>query len=170
MSVESRTWWEDDPARLKQEFSDVQDIAPLMTWTEEGAGRFEGPLPLWPFSRAAPGDISELLDPFVVRVEYGHAFPAAPPEILPLVPRPVATLRGFTQFHILPSGRLCLLRDADQWSPWSRTSEMLLKASGWAIEFALLAQGAIPQMSVSGIVNNATYDELISATIDRMNA
>ncbi|MGY4856344.1 hypothetical protein [Cryobacterium sp. AP23] len=169
MNVPARTWWEDDPARLNAEIADVQGVAPFLTWTAEGAGRFEGPLPLWPFSRPAPGDISDLLDPFVVRVEYGHAFPAAPPQVLPLIPQPIPTIRGFTEFHVLPSGRLCLLRDADQWYPWSRTSELLLKASGWAVEFALLQAEAITKMSVSGIVTDTTYDDAIFATIEAMN-
>lgn len=169
MSVATRTWWEDDPARLEQEISDVQGIAPLLTWTAEGAGRFEGPLPLWPFPRQAPECISDLLDPFVVRVEYSHAFPAAPPHVLPLVPQPVPTIRGFTQFHVLPNGRLCLLRDADQWYPWTRTSELLLKASGWAVEFALLEAHAITQMSESGIVEDSSYDDLITTTIEALD-
>ncbi|WP_051208570.1 hypothetical protein [Propionicicella superfundia] len=170
MTVAARTWWEDDPARLQQEISDVQAVAPLLNWTAESAGRFEGPLPLWPFSRPAPKNISDLLDPLVVRVEYSHAFPAAPPQVLPLAPQPVPTLRGFTQFHVLPSGRLCLLRDADQWYPWSKTSELLLKASGWAIELALLEARAITQMSVNGIVNDAIHDELIAATIQVLDS
>jgi hypothetical protein len=169
MNVAARTWWEDDPERLDLEIADVHGIAPLLTWTAEGAGFFEGPLPLWPFSRPAPKDIADLLDPFVVRVEYGHAFPAAPPQVLPLSPRPVPTIRGFTQFHVLPSGRLCLLRDADQWYPWSRTSELLLKASGWAVEFALLGADSISQMSVSGIVIDTSYDDAINSTIEAMN-
>ncbi|PPF75507.1 hypothetical protein [Pseudoclavibacter sp. Z016] len=170
MSVDSRTWWEDDPARLEQEIADVRAVAPLLTWTEEEAGWFEGPLPLWPFARSAPANISDLLDPFVVRVEYNHAFPAAPPHILPLLPQPVPTIRGFTQFHVLPSGRLCLLRDADQWYPWSKTSELLLKASGWAIEFALFEAGAITRMSMSGIVIDTSHDELIAEQIETLTS
>jgi hypothetical protein len=169
MNLSVRTWWEDDPARLEQEITEVQAAAPLLTWTAEGAGHFEGPLPLWPFSRPAPGDISDLLDPIVVRVEYGHAFPAAPPQVLPLVPRPVPTIRGFTDFHLLPSGRLCLLRNADEWYPWSSTSELLLKASGWAIEFALIEAGSITQMSTRGIVSDVSYDDVIAATITAAN-
>lgn len=168
MNAAARTWWEDDPARLEQEIGDVHEVAPLLSWTADGAGRFEGPLQLWPFSRPAPGKISDLLDPIVVRVEYSHAFPASPPQVLPLVPQPVPSLRGFTEYHVLPSGRLCLLRDADQWYPWSKTSELLLKASGWAIEFALLRARAITQMSVSGIVDDATFDDLIAATIEEL--
>lgn len=170
MNLVARTWWEDNPARLEQEVVDVQGVAPLLTWTAEGAGQFEGPLPLWPFSRPAPADITDLLTPFVARIEYSHAFPAAPPQILPLLPRPDPSIRGYTQYHVLPSGRLCLLRDADQWYPWSSTSELLLKASGWAIELALLQAGAITQMSVNGIVNDASYDDLIAATITAMNS
>lgn len=165
MNPAARTWWEDDPARLEQEITDVQGVAPLLTWTADRAGQFEGPLPLWPFPRPAPEGISDLLEPFVVRVEYSHAFPAAPPQILPLIPNPIPSIRGFTQFHVLPSGRLCLLRDADQWYPWSATSELLLKASGWAVEIALFEAGRTTQMSVSGIVNDASYDDLIAATI-----
>lgn len=170
MSTGPRTWWKDDPPRLEQEIVNVRTIAPLLTWTAEEAGRFEGPLPLWPFSRPAPASISDLLDPFVVRVEYGHAFPAAPPQILPLIPQPAPTIRSFTQFHVLPNGRLCLLRDADQWHPWSKTSELLLKASGWAIEFALLKARAIVQMSVSGIVDDASYDDLIVEQIEALDS
>jgi hypothetical protein len=165
MTAVARTWWEDDPARLTQEIADVQEVAPMLSWTADGAGFFEGPLTLWPFSRPAPTNLSHLLDPFVVRVEYGHAFPAAPPQVMPLLPQPVPTIRGFTDFHVLPSGRLCLLRDADQWYPWSKTSELLLKASGWAVEFALLEAGAIPKLSVSGIVSDTSHDATINATI-----
>lgn len=170
MSADSRTWWEEDSVRLEQEIADVQAIAPLLDWTADGAGRFEGPLPLWPFERSAPTNLSDLLDPFVVRVEYNHAFPAAPPRILPLIPQPIPTIRGFTEFHVLPSGHLCLLRDADQWYPWSKTSELLLKAAGWAIEFALLETRAITQMSMSGIVIDTSYDELIAEQIGALSS
>lgn len=169
MSLVERTWWEDDPDRLDQELQDVQRVAPLLRWSGKGAGHFEGPLPLWPFSRAAPEGLTDLLDPFLVRVEYGHAFPAAPPQVLPLIPRPDITIRGFTQYHVLPNGRLCLLRDADQWYPWSNTSELLLKASGWAIEYALLGAGAISHLSMSGIVSDSSHDVCIADTIAHLS-
>lgn len=66
--------------------------------------------------------------------------------------------------------RLCLLRDADQWYPWCKTSELLLKASGWAIDFALLEAGAITQMSMSGIVIDTSYDELIAEQIETLTS
>lgn len=166
MTLATRTWWEDDPVRLEQEMTDVRGVAPLLQWTAEGAGYFEGPLPLWPFARPAPAEISDLVDPFVVRVEYTHAFPAAPPQVVPLIPQPAQNLRGFTQFHVLPSGRLCLLRDADQWYPWSQTSELLRKASGWAIEFSLLEKRRIAEMTTSGIAFDDCLDPIIVKAVE----
>jgi hypothetical protein len=84
-----------------------------------------------------------------------------------LEPQPDVTLRSFTQYHVLPNGGLCLLRDADQWDLFSRTSDLTLKASGWMIEFALFQRGKIPNMTVNGIVTDEQLDHLITATAEK---
>ncbi len=162
-----RSWWEDDPGRLAQEIDDIGSVAPALEWTPEGAGHFSGALPVWPFTRPEPAGLSNLVDqPLRARVAYGHGFPAVPPIRYPWEPQPDVTLRSFTQYHVLPNGGLCLLRDADQWDLFSRTSDLILKASGWMIEFALFQRGKIPNMTVNGIVTDEQLDHLITATAE----
>lgn len=161
-----RTWWEDDPDRLALEIEDVTGVAPGLVWTATGAGHFTGPLPVWPFSRPAPAGVEQLADrPMQIRVIYSHAFPASPPMVFPLDPQPSGSLRSYHEYHVLPNGGLCLLRDADQWDLTSRTSELLLKACGWAIEFALFQRGAIQRMTPNGIVESAQLDDLVASTV-----
>lgn len=165
MTLESRSWWIDDPARLESEVRDVQSVAPNLAWVPEGAGRFEGEIPVWPFERPEPAGLRALVpEPGRVSIEYRQAFPAVPPTIVCRRPSPDISLRSFEAFHVLPNGGLCLLRGADQWTLTSQTSELLLKASGWIIEYALLHAGAVQRMTVNGIVEDDQLDALISIT------
>ncbi|MCI1018063.1 hypothetical protein HWD99_05455 [Microbacterium sp. C5A9] len=165
MTLERRSWWVDDPARLELEKLDVASVAPDLEWVPENAGRFEGEILIWPFSRPEPIGLRDLVKvPGRVHVEYRHAFPAVPPTVICKQPTPPIVLRSFEAFHVLPNGALCLLRDADQWTLNSRTSELLLKASGWIIEYALLEAGAVDRMTKNGIVEDDMLDELISST------
>lgn len=169
MTLLPRSWWVDDPARFEREVREVTSIAPALTWVSEGAGRFEGEIPVWPFVREPPEGLSTLVTAAGrVRVEYRQAFPAVPPTIVSEHPKPAIRLRSFTDYHVLPNGGLCLLRDADQWTLQSSTTELLLKASGWVIEYALLRAGATERMTVNGIVEDAQLDELISRTAASM--
>lgn len=165
MTFEPRSWWVDDPARLELERKDLESVAPDLIWVPEGAGRFEGEIPLWPFVRPEPVGLRGLVNtPGRVRIEYRQAFPAVPPIVICERPEPAIELRSFEAFHILPNGALCLLRDADQWTLNSPTSELLLKASGWVVEYALLQAGAVERMTPSGIVEDDQLDALITAT------
>lgn len=169
MTLERRSWWADDPARLELEQRDVASVAPGLEWVPEQAGRFEGEIPIWPFPRPEPVGLRDLVTaPGRIRVEYRQAFPAVPPTVICKEPEPPILLRSFEAFHVLPNGALCLLRDADQWTLNSRTSELLLKASGWVIEFALLKAGAVERMTKSGIVEDDKLDELISTISEEL--
>ncbi|WP_187270467.1 hypothetical protein [Microbacterium wangchenii] len=120
---------------------------------------------MWPFERPEPDGLRVLVpEPGRVRIEYRQAFPAVPPTIVCERPSPDISLRSFEAFHVLPNGGLCLLRGADQWTLMSRTSDLLLKASGWVIEYALLRAGAVERMTVSGIVEDSGLDACISTT------
>lgn len=164
MTFEPRSWWVDDPERLELEKRDIASVAPDLVWVPENAGRFEGEIPIWPFTRPEPVELRDLVTMAGrVRVEYRQAFPAVPPTIICVDPEPAITMRSFADYHVLPNGGLCLLRNADQWTLQSRTSELLLKASGWRIEYALLNAGAIERMTLSGIVEDEQMDELISS-------
>lgn len=163
--MEARTWWEDDPERLAQEIDDVHSVAPDLQWQPNGAGEFTGTVPVWPFSRPEPAGLARLVfSPLRVRVVYSHAFPAIPPTLYPVDPEPDVTLRSFTLYHVLPNGGLCLLRDANHWNLLSRTSDLLSKAAGWRIEFALYQRGTIEKMTTNGIVTDDQHDPLITKT------
>ena len=156
------SWWEVDPTRRDLELADVHSVAPDLVWTGTGAGQFRGSLPRWPFKRPFPPNLGGLVpNGLEVMVRYGQAFPAAPPMIFAVDPEPDRSLRGFSRFHLLPNGALCLLRDADQWTPRDQTSELLLKASGWLIEYQLLQHGRITALSERGIVEDASFDHLV---------
>lgn len=160
------SWWEVDPSRRDLELADVRSVAPDLVWEEIGSGQFRGVLTRWPFERPAPPSLDRLVpDGLEVMVRYGQAFPAAPPLIFAVNPEPDRSLRGFGRYHLLPNGALCLLRDADQWTPRDQTSELLLKASGWLIEYRLLQHGRITALSERGIVEDASFDHLVGEAL-----
>ena len=115
--------------------------------------------PGWPFTRPEPDGLARLVPtPLRARVVYGHAFPSIPPTLYPVDPEPDVTLRSFTLYHVLPNGGLCLLRDADHWDLLSLTSDLLLKAAGWRIEFALYQHGKLEKMTTNGIVTDDQHN------------
>lgn len=166
----SLTWWEAEPDLLVRELKAVNEFFPDLRWVGEGAGYCIGPVPSWPFSRAAPHNLDRLLgdSPFEIRVQYGHAFPAAPPSVFPLAPKPRVELRSFTDYHVLSDGSLCLLRDAEQWTSSSLTSDLVLKAAAWRIEYALFEVGAIEKMTQNGIVVDDVLDSLLVEHIEEL--
>lgn len=166
----SQTWWEAEPDLLEQELTAINSMFPSLEWVDDGPGHLIGPIPAWPFLREAPENLDTLLGsaPFEIRVQYSHAFPAAPPAVFPLAPKPPIQLRSFTNFHVLGDGSLCLLRDAAQWANSSLTSDLILKAAAWRLEYALLERGAIQAMTQNGIVVNGELDQLLVQGIQEM--
>lgn len=155
-------WWEHDSARLNLDQRMVEAKFPGLSYRLEGPGYLEGPLPIWPFERLIPNGV-DAISPLQVGVIFGHAYPAAEPQIYPLSPEPALFERSFTQWHVLGTGALCLLQDADMWTLRAPLEELLLKAAGWRLEYELIRRGKIAEMTVAGIVSSDELDELFEA-------
>lgn len=120
-------------------------------------GGWYGLLPIWPFERPQPGGV----DRFVggtglecVLERPGAAYPMIAPTIQPLSPAPAIGERTQATWHVLPAGGLCLLQSTGRWwVPEASITDLLLKAAGWRIEYALMK--VIERMSESGIVSDA---------------
>ncbi len=96
-----------------------------------------------------------------VVVEYGHAYPMVPPAVFPLDPQSEPLERTQNRFHVLGDGSLCLLQDDAAWTGRSSITDLLLKAAGWRVEYALIKTGVIEAMSLCGIVDDDQFDHLI---------
>jgi hypothetical protein len=171
-------WVEDDPGRMERDRREVCAFAPLMELTEPGVGLahphgcWVGEIPRWPFDRPPPAGLDELLGPdrFQIEMEYPSAYPMTPPRIYPanLTPEPVEHSQGV--WHVSPDGSLCLLQSTGGWLPEASATEMLQKAAGWRIEYALMKAGAIERMTTNGIVNDPIHDELITRVSEVANS
>jgi hypothetical protein len=98
----------------------------------------------------------------MVLVRCGQAYPAVPPHIYPLDPEPELVERTQQRWHVNGDGTLCLFQSEAVWNPRATLGDVLLKAAGWRIEYALMKGGFIEAMTISGIVNDPSLDELIS--------
>lgn len=143
---------------------------PVSRWTvppDETAfdhGGWYGTLPLWPFDRAAPDGLDVLTggSGLEFTLSYPAAYPMVPPMIWPLAPQPEMVERTQAMWHVLPSGGLCLLQSDGAWQPEASVVELLLKASGWRVEYALMKAQVIESMAVSGIVSDPSFDHLVT--------
>lgn len=167
-------WTEREPMRLARDQIEVRAFAPLLEFQSPADGGLPhggwlGVLPRWPFERLQPEALDELLgnEELRVLVIYSAAHPVVPPTIYSLYPEP--TIREQTQsaWHVAPGGSLCLLRSDGGWQPEASLTELLAKASGWRIEYALMKAGVIDEMTVSGIVSDSSHDHLIDRAIQR---
>ncbi len=139
---------------------------PDLQWTDAASGGWDGTLPLWPFERPAPDLLEQLTGPTGLRIElrYPQAYPMVPPRIRPLAPEPELVEWTVHAWHVNGDGTLCLLQSTALWDPRASVVELLLKAAGWGIEYALMKAGAIEQMTINGIVSDTVLDALIIET------
>ncbi|MCO5311597.1 MAG: hypothetical protein M9952_01485 [Microthrixaceae bacterium] len=168
-------WTEREPARLARDQSEVQAFAPLLEYqtpADDGLphGGWMGVLPRWPFERPRPEALDELLGDreLQVLVVYSAAHPMVPPTIYSLDPEPSVWEQTQSAWHVAPGGSLCLLQSDGGWQPEASLTELLAKASGWRIEYALMKAGVIDEMSVNGIVSDPSHDHLIDRAIQRV--
>jgi hypothetical protein len=98
-----------------------------------------------------------------MELRYPQAYPMVAPVIAPLRPEPELREWSVHGWHVNGDGTLCLLRSNALWDPRTSLVELLLKAAGWRIEYALMKAGAIEEMTDNGIVSDPVLDELITA-------
>jgi hypothetical protein len=149
---------------LERERVAMAEHAPEMEWVEEGAGRWEGHAPEWPFPRDRPDPgLTRLLAGarLQLRVEYVQAHPAVAPVLVPLSPIPPRERRLRHDWHINGDGTLCLLAADILWRPDDTAADLVLKASGWIIEYRLKERGRIKSMSDTGLYDDASLDAVI---------
>jgi hypothetical protein len=157
------TWWQDDPRRLDMERAAMYAAAPGLLWSWEGSGYWTGEVPLWPFKRPQPAGWTRLVDnkPMSVEIICRQAHPMIDPIIRPLdVDLPVTAL-GSTDWHLLPSGALCLFRDRSSWDPAALAVDLIEKVSSWHIEYHLMRAGLIRRMTEYGIANDTSLDWIL---------
>jgi hypothetical protein len=161
------SWLAAEPERLARERAAMAEVAAEMEWLDEPLGGWEGRAPMWPFPRPAPAGLDFLLDGgrLRLRVEYSPAFPMVEPRLVPVDPEPPAFHRTDHRWHLNGDGSLCLLQTADTWSGRETAADLLVKASGWFIEYLLLERGLIEGMTENGIYTDDSLDGLIAGLV-----
>ncbi|TRY19405.1 hypothetical protein FOJ82_00355 [Tessaracoccus rhinocerotis] len=170
-------WSEAEPSRLERDRAEMQQFAPDVVYQDPnpdtGAmfrhGGWSGELPRWPFQRPEPVGFDELIGDhgLLFVLEYSAAHPMLPPTIYPVRPEPEVEEQTQATWHVAPGGSLCLLQSDGAWRPEASITELLLKASGWRVEYALMKAGVIDRMTVNGIVSDSTSDHLIAKAVTR---
>lgn len=167
-------WWKAESGRWEQDRHEITDRFPDLVWTAaparaiRDAGGWSGRLPMWPFDRPQPVGVDRLGLGLQLELIYPQAYPMVPAAVHPQDPAPDLVHRTDHRWHLNGDGSLCLLRAAAQWDPRTSVIDLLLKAAGWRIEFALMKAGIVDAMSESGIVSDDSLDSLLTAlpTID----
>jgi len=77
------------------------------------------------------------------------------------VPEPPVERRTVHDWHLNGDGSLCLLRTVDLWNGRETAADLVVKASGWFIEYMLMERGLIEAMTENGIHSNKSLDALI---------
>jgi hypothetical protein len=157
-------WFDAEPARLAAELAAMAAVAPELVWSGASpGGGWEGLAPVWPFPRPRP----PRLDAFLagrrlhLRVACSQAHPMAAPKLWPLDPEPGIAQRTVHDWHVNGDGTLCLLQTAAAWTGAEMAAELVVKATGWFLEFLLMQAGVIQAMTTGGIANSDELDELL---------
>lgn len=165
-------WTEAEPDVLSSDQTDIAAFAPGLTYRPPSVdaaggvhdhGGWTGRLPVWPFDRPEPDGLHILVgEGAEIVMLYSAAHPMVPPRIYVADPEPRIEERTQHRWHVAPGGALCLLQTVNDWTPQTSPVELLLKAAGWRIEYALMKAGVVEAMTTNGIVTDASRDHLIS--------
>jgi hypothetical protein len=157
-------WWEAEPTRFARDQREVEATFPDLTLSLEGQGHWLGHLPMWPFARPEPTGVSDLLggQGLLIQLAYSAAYPIVSPNLIPLDPEPLPEELTQTRWHVLGNKALCLFQTQADWEPATSVIDLLLKAAGWRIEYALLKAGVRTDMTMAGIVYDNSLDGLIA--------
>jgi hypothetical protein len=164
-------WWRDDKERLDSELAAMFAVAPGLVWRPEGSGRWVGHVPLWPIARRKPSGVEALVghQAFAVKIVCGQAYPMVEPRVWPTEIELPVTALGWTEWHLLLNGSLCLLQDATSWDPSALAADLVPKISGWYIEYHLKNAGYIERMTEYGIAIDDSLDSLLDEIGETVN-
>lgn len=170
-------WQEAEPGLLDRDLKEVPRFASGLSYVAPEVddcgevlhhGKWVGTVPVWPFERGAPANIDQLVPEGVeIELVYSAAHPMVPPRIYVTDPEPLLQERGPNTWHVAPGGSLCLLQTDGGWTPESPITDLIAKAAGWRIEYALMKAGAIEQMTLCGIVSDPLLDAVITEVANR---
>jgi hypothetical protein len=120
---------------------------------------------MWGGERPQPRGVEALLAGrrLRLRVLYPEGFPMIPPDAYPVEPVVPMERRTQHRWHMNGDGSLCLLRGAEDWDPTATAADLVLKASGWFIEYLLVEDGDLEQMTEVGIGSSDEIDALLAA-------
>ena len=166
-------WLQLDPERLERDRAEIEAFAPNLTYAEPGIdeetglvfhGGWGGALPLWPFDRAEPPGLQDVTEGRGLNavIAYPASYPMIAPRVHPIDPKPEAFEISQQVWHVAPGRTLCLLQSDGDWTPESSIVDLLLKAAGWRIEYALMKAKRIERMTISGIVDDPALDHLMN--------
>lgn len=164
MEVGSISWLEAEPLTLQRERELMAKVAPGMDWVDVECGGWRGAAPEWPFPRTMPEGLRSITGGKCLELEVvcNQAFPVVPPSLFPLDPLPPLDRRVDHSWHLNGDGSLCLLRTPYDWVPGSSASDLVVKASGWFIEYVLREQGCLESMSEAGFHATSELDEVVA--------
>lgn len=161
--LRARPWSEAEPRRFRSDTETLAGFAPNLEWRSDDQA-WTGELPVWPFRRTSPPGLHELLPRgLVVTVAPPPVYPMVAPVLYPVDPDPPMAVRTHQRWHVAGDGRLCLMKSPGQWDPREPLTDLLLRAIGWHVEYALMIRGLIPAMTVNSIVEDDQHDALIEA-------
>jgi len=173
--TEPMFWSELDPGRLDRDREEIAAVAPGLTYFAAGVeretglafhGGWQGTLPRWPFERPKPAGLDALTDgqDLEILLVYPASYPMVPPRVHPTNPKPLAIEHSDQVWHVAPAGHLCLLQSDGDWVPEASIGDLIIKAAGWRIEYALMKTGKIERMTINGIVSDPILDHLIDSS------
>ncbi len=165
-------WWQAEPTRLERDRRGIEEAFPDLALTLEGEGYWSGRLPMWPFDRPEPPRLGDLLhgQGLELGLVYTAAYPMVSPNIVPSDPVPLFDELTQTRWHVLGNGALCLFQTQADWDPASSVVDLLRRAAGWRVEYALLKSGVRTDMTLAGIAHDDSLDGLIAEAAERLTA
>lgn len=154
------SWLDAEGHRVQVERAAMEAVAPELAWTGSG---WVGTPPVWPFEREAPAGLDAFLRSrrLTMAITYLESYPMVPPRFMPIDPQPDLRVRTMHAWHVNGDGSLCMFQNSTDWDPWCTAADLVPKASGWFIEYLLLVDERLEQMTVHGIASDDSLDHLL---------